>query len=98
MVIFEEEGCNIFLHGELTGSLGVVPGKVDAGVKIAAPVFGDVVVFLDDVAQVMGMLEANVFDTEVVDDESEHDGSPFVAPKARCGIKLVIAGCVESSF
>ena len=54
--------------------------------------------FLDDVAQVIGMLKANVFNTKVVDNESEHDGSPFVAPTARCGIKLVIAGCIESSF
>jgi hypothetical protein len=45
-------------------------------------------VFLDDVAQVMGMLKANVFNTEVINNESEHDGSPFVVPKARCGIKL----------
>ena len=44
------------------------------------------------------MWKADVFDTKVIDDESEHDGSPFVAPEAGCGIKLVIAGCIESSF
>jgi hypothetical protein len=27
MVILEEEGCNVFLHGELAGAHGVVPGK-----------------------------------------------------------------------
>ena len=98
MVTLEEEGCNVFLYGESAGVRGVVPGKVDAGIQIAFSVFGDVVVFLDDVVQVMDVLKANVFNTEVIDNESEHDGSSFVTPKARCGIKLVIASCIESSF
>jgi hypothetical protein len=40
----------------------------------------------------MGVWKADVFDTKVVDDESEHDGSPCVTPEAGCDIKLVIAG------
>ena len=32
MVVLEEEGCNVFLHGEAAGAIGVVPGKVDAGI------------------------------------------------------------------
>jgi hypothetical protein len=44
------KGCNVFLHGKAAGALGVVPGKVDASIKIAFPVLGDVVVFLEDVA------------------------------------------------
>ena len=49
MVILEEEGCDVLLHGKAAGALGVVPGKVDAGMKIAFPVLGDVVMFLEDI-------------------------------------------------
>ena len=51
--------------------------------------------FLDYIAQVMGMLKANIFNTEVIDNESEHEKLPFVAPKARCGIKLAIPAALS---
>ena len=46
MVVFEEDGGNVFLHGESTGALGVVPFEVDACVEIALQVFGEFIVFL----------------------------------------------------
>ena len=55
------------------------------------PVFGDGVMRLDGVAKVKGVLFADIFDTEVVNDEGEHDGSPLVAPKARSAFTLVVA-------
>ena len=55
------------------------------------PVFGEVIVLSDYVAEVVGMLNANIFLAKVVDDEGEHDGTPFVSPEARGGIKLVVA-------
>ena len=50
MVEFEEEGSNVFIHSEAAGACNIVPGEVDACVEIALPVFGDVVVLLEDVA------------------------------------------------
>ena len=49
-VVLEEDGGNVFFHGESTGALGVVPFEVDACVEIALPVFGEFVVFFDDVS------------------------------------------------
>ena len=50
MVVCEEEGCDVFIHSEAAGACNIVPGKVDAHVEIALPVFSDVVVLLEDVA------------------------------------------------
>ena len=50
MVVFEEESCDVFIHCEVAGACSIVPGEVDACVEIALPVFGDVVVLLEDVA------------------------------------------------
>ena len=43
MVVFEKNSVDEFIHDELAGAVGVVPGKVDARVQVAFPVFGDVI-------------------------------------------------------
>ena len=98
MVVFDKEGVNVVIHGEATGAHGVVPDQVNAGIEVALPVLGEVVVLFDDVTKVVGMLDANIFDAKVVDDESEHDGSPFEPPEAGGGIKLVVSCRVEAFF
>ena len=47
-VVFEKEGCNVFIHSEVAGACSIVPGEVDARVEIVLPVLGDVVVLLED--------------------------------------------------
>ena len=49
------------------------------------PVFGEVIMLLDNVTEVMGMLNANVFHAKVINNEGEHDGMPFVLPEAGGG-------------
>ena len=39
--------------------------------------------FLEDITKVMGMVFTNIFNTKVIYNETESDGAPFVAPKAR---------------
>ena len=39
----------------------------------------------------MVMAVANIFNTEVINDEDEEDRAPFLAPKARSGGALVVA-------
>jgi hypothetical protein len=48
-------------------------------------------VFFDGVMQMDGMFFTNIFNSEVVYDESEHDGPPFVAPKTGGAFALVVA-------
>jgi hypothetical protein len=97
VVVLDKEGVDVVIHREATGALCVVPGQVDAGIEVAKPVFGEVVVFYD-VTKVMGMLNANIFDAKVVYNEGEHDGSPFVMPEAGGGIELVVSCLVEAFF
>jgi hypothetical protein len=96
VVVLDKESVNVVMHGEATGASSVVPGQVDAGIEVAMPVFGEVVVLLYDVMEVVGMLNADIFHTKVIYDEGEHDGSPFVSPEAGDGIKLVVACLVEA--
>ena len=42
------------------------------------------------------MLFANIFYSKIVDDESEHDGSPFVPPKPWSGFALVVTTFSET--
>ena len=44
------------------------------------------------------MFFAHVFDSEVVDDETEADGSPIVDPQSWRVVALVISMFVESFF
>ena len=50
MVVCEEKGCDVFIHSEAAGACSIVPGEVDACVEIALPVFGDILLLLEDAA------------------------------------------------
>ena len=45
----------------------------------------------DGISKVMGMAAANLFNTNVVNDEAEKEMAPFVAPKDGSGGALVLA-------
>ena len=46
----------------------MVPGEVNSGESGAGPVLGEFIVLEEDVAKVVGVAFANVFDTEVIND------------------------------
>jgi hypothetical protein len=57
---------DISWHGEVNLSLGVVPVKGDADIMTASPVCGDLVVFLEDLEEMLRVFFSAVFDTKVV--------------------------------
>ena len=65
---FKEEVFDIIFDGQATGAVCVVPGEVDAGESGAGPVLGEFIVLEEDVAKVVGVAFANIFDAEVIDD------------------------------
>ena len=65
---FKEEVFNVILDGQATGAVFVVPGEVDAGKSGAGPVLGEFIVIKEDVAKVVGVAFANIFDAEVIND------------------------------
>ena len=46
----------------------------------ARPVLGECIVLEEDVAKLVRMDFANVFDDKVIDDQAEEDRAPLVAP------------------
>ena len=56
-------------HGELDGTLGVVPIEGDTAIKLAFPVGCHLVFGGDDAGEVLGVFSANILDAEVIDDE-----------------------------
>ena len=65
---FKEEVFDIILDGQAAGAVCVVPGEVDVGKLGAGPVLGEFIVLEEDVAKVVGVAFANVFDAKVIDD------------------------------
>ena len=91
MYVLEKKVANLILHGEANSLLLVVPIEVDDRKFVAGPIFGDGVIFHEDITEVMGMAFANIFNTQVIYDETESDGAPFVAPEVRSGERFIIA-------
>ena len=65
---FKEEFFDIMFDGKTAGAVGVVPVEVNAGESGAGPVLGEFIVLEEDVAKVVGVAFANIFDAEVIDD------------------------------
>ena len=52
--------------------------------------------FLEDTTKVMGVVFANIFNTEVIYDDTESERSPFKAPESRNGELFVVSSIVEA--
>jgi hypothetical protein len=46
--------------------------------------------------EVLGVLLTNVFDSKVVDDQREHNGTPLVFPQTGSGLALRVAMFLQS--
>ena len=63
----------------------VIPFKIDAVIFGAFPIFGDGIVWLEDIAQVVDMEITDVLYTGIVDKEDEEDGAPYMVLQSRSG-------------
>ena len=78
------QGClEIFWHGDVAGSCGIVPVNGESADDGTGPVDGDGVEFLEGLDDSFGVLLANILDPKVVDDEGESDGLVGVLPERR---------------
>ena len=82
MAIYEKELVDVVLHGESAGTGFVVTFEINASILLLLPVGSDRVVFLKCVEDMLCMMFAEIFDAKILDDYTEHDGAPFVDPKA----------------
>ena len=67
-------------HGEIDGSIFVVPLQVDAAEDSAVAVNGEVIVL----NEVIGVSLANNFDSKVINNKVENGGAGDVTEEARC--------------
>ena len=92
MLELGEEVVDVPGHAEAAAPVQVVPLDVNASQFVTSQIELDAMKFLEKVHEVVEVLDADVFDTKVVDNETELEGTPFVAPEARCG------GCFVKPF
>ena len=60
------------------------------------PVLSDGVVLIEDVAEVKCVAFANIFNSEVINNEGGQNRLSLVKPEVRCRGSLIVAGFVEA--
>ena len=91
MVVFEQQGVDVCVHGKAACLLGVVPLDVNACKYDAHPVRGDCVVLLEGMQEVFIMPPFGVLDVKVINNEDKNDGPPFLPPRAGESSTLVLS-------
>ena len=76
----------------------VVPIERDANVLLASPVGGYFAVLFECLFEVEGMFFAFVFDTKIVHNQGELDGSSVMLPQSQHQLALVVAVLVHPFF
>ena len=93
MLELDKKVLDVAGHAESTALTNVIPFDGDAGQFISGHVELYPMVLLEKVKEEVEMFDADVFDSKVINDEAELEGSPFVAPKPRSGLCFVEAFC-----
>ena len=72
MSILENNVCNLSIHGDAAGLIGVpgiiIPSEVDSWKHISFPVCGDLIVLLKSLQEMEGVFFAHIFNAEVVNE------------------------------
>jgi hypothetical protein len=80
MLELDEQGFNVSFHADASASTSMVPLDVDAGKLVPSHVKLNSVKFFEKIQEVVEVFDPNIFDTEVIHDEAELNGAPFVVP------------------
>ena len=76
-------------------ALVVVPVEGESDVSCSFPIYVNFLVALQDADEVVRILLTHVFNSEVVDNECEADGSPFVLPETGRCLALMVPRLFE---
>ena len=96
MAISEKKFPDVVLHGDLSGTVFVVPLKINICIFLLLPVDSDHVVFLKCGEETLRVFFAHIFDAKIIDYYTEHDGAPFVEPKAEGGGGFIVPFGIEA--
>jgi hypothetical protein len=73
---------DVIRHGEVNGSVGVIPIQMDTAEDFAITIDCYIIVFLEALDEVVGVGLANDFDAKVINDKIESGGTGNVMKKA----------------
>jgi hypothetical protein len=79
-------------------ALFVVPFEVYANVSTSRPIGGDFVVFFEDFFEMLDVISTDVFDSEIIGDKSELNGSGLMFPESWDQLTLIVAMLVQTLF
>ena len=91
MFEFEEKVINVSGHAESAAFARIIPFDGDASKFVASHVELYPMKFFEKVKQIVEMFNAHIFYTEVIHNEAELKGTPFMAPETGCGRSLIEA-------
>jgi hypothetical protein len=86
---FEEKVIDVSGHAESAALARIIPFDGDASKFVASHVELYPMKFLEKCKQIVEMFHAHIFYTEVIHNEAELKGAPFMAPETGCGRSLV---------
>ena len=96
MAITEQEFPDVVLRGESSGTVFVVPFKINVCIFLPLIVGSDRVVFLQCGEEMLCVMFADIFDAKIIDSYTEHDRAPFVNPNAGGGGGFILSFVSEA--
>jgi hypothetical protein len=88
MLEFDEKVLDITWHTDATAATDKVPFDVNARKVIPCHVELHTMAFFERIKEMVKVFNSDIFDSKVIHKETEFDGTPFVAPEARCGSRF----------
>ncbi len=85
-----------FWHRDMHFLVWVIPLNGESTVSFSFFFDRALIVFLDRFQEVLGVLLTDVFDSKVIDDQGEHNGTPLVFPQTGSGLALRVAMFLQS--
>jgi hypothetical protein len=91
MFKLDEKVLNVAGHTDVTLASCVVPFDVDTCKFVAGHVELDTVELLENIVDLVEVSKPNILHPKVINNETDLDGTPFVAPETRGGFGFVIS-------
>jgi hypothetical protein len=85
-------------HGEVYLPQFIIPIQCESEISCSVPIHVDFVILAKHTGEVVHVDFVDLFHSEIVDDQSETDWTPFVVPVSQCDRTLAVSCLVESLF
>jgi hypothetical protein len=80
MFELDEQGFDLTLHADAATPASIITFDIDTCKLVSCHVELNSVIFFEKIKEMVEVFYPNIFDTKVIHNEAELNGSPFVAP------------------